>query len=358
MNEDLPPFPTLIDDDASERSQWPVPPFAWRHLPAPANDVIQACRVESRGGTAVEGEMLGFDPVAGTLSFRTSATGPAVTLPFSRFTRLTLTTPLQAAKKAAGAPLERVPAAAQEREYRLQSGASERPAEALTGRTAGHVETAHGLYLFTPIDDEASLQRVFVPRSAYARCEFGPSAEEVAATRWIASPQDLLEAIERQERMPVPLLGDAMLALGLVTRVQLDRVLATQTGNKPLGELSVAAGIISRGDLQTALAHKMGYPLVDLKRFPIDPAAVAKLPHRVAVGYRVMPLLLDKERLVVAVDKPSRAIKLGGLHAYAQIKVVPVLASKMQIMLALDRLSGDVWTDHVSHRPTFFATTT
>jgi hypothetical protein len=357
MTDPFPPFPTLMDDP-SERAQWPVPPFAWRHLPAPANDVIQACRVESRGGAAVEGEMLGFDPVAGTLSFRTSATGPAVTLPFSRFSRLTLTTPLTPAKKAAGAPVERVPAAAQEREYRLQSGSPGAPAEALTGRTAGHVETSHGLYLFTPIDDEASLQRVFVPRSAYARCEFGPSAEEVAATRWIASPQDLLEAIDRQERMPVPLLGDSMLALGLLTRAQLERVLATQTGDKPLGELVVAAGIVSRADLQTALAHKMGYPLVDLKRFPIDPAAVAKLPHRVAAGYRVMPLLLDKERLVVAVDKPSRALKLGGLHTYAQLKVVPVLASKMQIMLALDRLSGDVWSQHVSHRPTFFATTT
>ena len=30
-------------------------------------------------------------------------------------------------------------------------------------------------------------------------------------------------------------------------------------------------------DLQTALAHKMGYPLVDLTRFPIDVLAARKL---------------------------------------------------------------------------------
>ena len=202
------------------------------------------------------------------------------------------------------------------------------------------------------------MQRAFVPRSAYSRCGFGASAEEVAALRWIASPGALLEAIERQHRMPVPLLGDAMLALGLLTKDQLNWVLATQTGDKPLGELLVAAGIISRSDLQTALAHKMGYPLVDLKHFPIDPAAVAKLPHRVAKGYRVMPLLLDKDRLIIAVDKPSRARKLNALHAYAQIKIVPVLASKTQILRTLERLSNDVWSSHVSHRPTFFATTT
>jgi len=298
--------------------------------------------------------MLGFDPIAGTLSFRSSETGPAATLQFSRFCRLTLTTPLQPALQIADAPVERVPAAAQEREYRLLLSGSNRQ---LTGRTAGHVETAEGLYLFTPVDEEASLLRVFVPRSAYSRYGFGTSAEEVAAMRWIASPAELLEAIERQHRMPVPLLGEAMLALGLLTQGQLNRVLAAQTGDKPLGALLVAAGIISRADLQTALAHKMGYPLVDLKHFPIDPAAVAKLPHRVAMGYRVMPLLLDKDRLIVAVDKPSRAIKLNALHAYAQIKIVPVLASKTQILRALEGLSSDVWSAHVSHRPTFFTTT-
>lgn len=299
--------------------------------------------------------MLGFDPAASTLAFRTSETGPAVTVPFSRFCRLTLTVPLQQAPTLKGAPKERVPAAAQEREYRLQSSGRVQP---LTGRTAGYVKTAQGLYLFTPVDEEASLQRVFVPQTAYTSLELGPSAEEVAAKRWLSTPSALLEAIEHQHRMPVGLLGESMLALGLLTKAQLDRTLAAQRADKPLGELLVAAGIISRTDLTTALAHKMGYPLVDLARFPIDPAALAKLPYRLAVGYRVVPLLLDKDRLIVAVDNPSRAVKLRALHAYAQIKVVPVLASKTQMMLAFDRLANDVWASHVSHRPAFFATST
>ena len=299
--------------------------------------------------------MLGFDPVAGSIRFRTTAAGPEVTLPFSRFSRLTLTTPLEPAQKTPGAPVERVPAAAQEREYRLKSNTRVQP---LTGRSAGHVSTAHGLYLFTPVADEASLLRVFVPRWAYTTCEFGASAEEVATMRWCATPEALLEAIEHQQRMPMAPIGESMLALGLLTTGQLERALQRQTADRPLGESLVADGMISRADLQTALAHKMGFPLVDLTRFPIDPAAVAKLPHRIALGYRAMPVLLDKERLIVAVDKPSRAIKLSALQAYAQLSVVPVLAPRTQIMLALERLSNDVWSQNVAHRPTFFATTT
>jgi hypothetical protein len=198
------PFPTILDD-SSERWQWPVPPFAWRHLPPPNNDAGQSCTIESHVGTAVEGQMVGFDPQAGTLGFRTTAIGPVVTLPFSRFRRLTLTTPLQPA------------------------------------------------------------------------------------------PQD-------------------------------------RRG---------ARGARSRG-----------------RSGPMDAAALTKLPHRIAAGYRVMPVLLDKSRLIVAVDKPSRAIKLSALQAYAQLSIVPVLAPRTQILLALERLSNDVWSQNVSHRPAFFATTT
>ena len=201
------------------------------------------------------------------------------------------------------------------------------------------------------------MRRVFVPRSAYTRCEFGGSAEEAAARTWIASPRELLAAIERQQRTPIRPLGQSLLELGLLTPEQLERALARQSTSRALGESLVDAGMISRGDLNTALAHKMGYPMVDLASFPIDPAALVKLPHPAAVSHRAMPLLLSQRRLIVAVDKPSRAIKLGQLHSLAGCVVVPVLASKLQIIAALDRIAPDVWSHHVSLHTGFFATT-
>ena len=114
---------------------------------------------------------------------------------------------------------------------------------------------------------------------------------------------------------------------------------------------------MSRGDLQTALAHKMGFPLVDLDRFPLDPQALALLPRRLAISHRVLPLMLDKERLIVAVDRPGRVLKLRQLDAYAQLPIVPALALKSQILVALNRQSGDGWNLNVSERVNFFATT-
>jgi len=285
-----------------------------------------------------------FDPVAGILSFASTADGDTVSLGFSKFRRLTLTMPLKAVVQTSGVRMARGAAAAQVRDYTLH-GAAQAPS--MTGRTAGYVEAAVGLYLFTPIDEEAALQRVFVPRCAYSHCEFGSSAVEIAAKLWISRPPALLEAIERQLRMPVLPLGQSLVALGLLTQAQLSRELAKHVGNRPLGEVLVAAGLISHTDLHTAIAHKMGYPMVDLMRFPVDPAAVARVPKDIAVRHCMLPLMFDRGRLIVAVDRPSRVTELRSLHVYLQTIVVPVLASAMQITAAQDKLSRDVWLQHV-----------
>ncbi|HEV8689577.1 MAG TPA: hypothetical protein VGQ91_04710 [Ideonella sp.] len=352
--DDALPFPPLIEQ-TTDRWHWPLPPFAWRHLPVPDNDVAQPCRIESHGGACVEGEMLGFDPAAASLVLRTAPGAPAVTLPFSRFRRLTLTLPLSPAASRGGVPLERIPAAAQERDYRLQPSGS---GAAMTGRTAGHVEAPEGLYLFEPVDEDQSVLRLFVPRSAYARCEFGTSAEETAAQQWITTPEQLLDAIERQQRMPVLPIGRSMLELGLLTQAQLDRALAQQTGEMPLGEMLVAGGVISRTDLQTAIAHKMGYPLVDLSRFPVEPAAAQLLPQRRAAEYRALPLMIERQRLIVAVDRPQRVDKLRTIPSLTRYTMVPVLASKGQIMLAIARVSPqDLWSQNLAGRPDFSVST-
>ena len=349
----LPPFPVLIDEPVDAWA-WPAPPYDWRHVPPPGNDVAQPCRLETPSGAAVEGFMLHMDTAAGSLAFRTGPDGEALALPFSRFRSLTLTTPLKSDHHAPGRRPERVPLAAQERDYRLSMGDA---SGARHGRTAGRVESAEGLYLFMPGDDGYSLSRVFVPRWAYTRCVFGPTVLDLAAEKWISGPRELLAAIARQRSLAVQPIGQSLLDLGFVTQAQLDRALTEPLGEMPLGERLVALGVISKADLQTAIAHKMGYPLVDLTRFPIDLAVARKLPLRMAVRHRALPLMVDGQRLIVAVDRPSRAAELQALYAVAPFSVVAVLASKSQILLALSSLSDqDVWTESVTIRAQFFAT--
>jgi Type II secretion system (T2SS), protein E, N-terminal domain len=340
--------------DVLDPWQWPPPPLAWRHVPPPPIGTPQACSVEGYRGSTMHGQMLGFDTAQRDLVLRTAEDSPMGRLAFSRFRRLTLHEPLRQAPRPEGAPRETVPAAAQERGYTLHAPSDSREPP-LTGRTAGHVQTADGMFLYTPIEDDTAVLRVFVPGSAFSSAEFGDSAEEVAARLWIGTPAELLDAIERQHQKPMQPLGHSLLVLGLLTPAKLDAVLARPKGALALGETLVSEGVISHTDLQTALAHKMGHPLVDLTRFPIDPAAMALLPRRMAESHGAMPLMLDQGRLIVAIDTPARVVELHALQVYAERPVVPVLAPRSQILTALLRLSDDVWKQHVADRDKAFA---
>jgi hypothetical protein len=337
-------FPPLLDGNYSPW-QWPEPPFAWR-FEVPAGERVEPCRIDTRSGGVVDGEMLAIDADAARIQVRMSAAGSPLSLPFSQFYRLTLTTPLQPIARAPGAPVERLPAAAQEREVcAVLADGSE-----LVTRSAGHVENGWGLFLYPPVDVDRSLLRQFLPRGAWKELRFGPSAEELAMKHWIADPGALLDALDRQATAPVLPLGEALLHLGLVTPQQIEAMLARQSADRSLGlgEMLVAAGLLSRGDLQTAFGHKMGCPLVDLMRFPIDPAAARRLTLRTVVMQRALPIMVDGRRLIVAVDRLSRVANLSTLQALAGMTIVPVMVRKAQLRVALTALvQQDVWSQAV-----------
>ncbi len=347
------PFP-VIEFDALNEWEWPAPPFVLHCAPIVAG-VLQPCRIESRSGACVEMQLVRFDAAGARLVLRPHGEGTEVSVPFSRFRRLTLTTPVAPLKQLADAPAEQMPTPAKVRSYKIELTGS---SGLLTGRSAGHVERAEGLYLFSPNQDETSVDRVFVPRSAYSGVEFGRTTPQAAAEQWIATPGELLAAIERQARMPLLPIGQSLLALGLLTSAQLDRALSRQSDDRPLGETLVEEGVISRSELQTALAHKMGYPLVDLARFPIDPQAVRRVTPRMAHWARAVPLMLDDKRLIVAVDKPERVSRLRSLHALAHLSVIAALAPKASIVLAISAMpTKDVWFQTAKPHGEFFATT-
>lgn len=335
-------FPALLDPQYAPW-EWPVPPFLL-NFETPPTDRVEPCRIDTRGGSVVEGEMLAIDAEASRIQFRMSAAGSPISLPFSQFNRLTLTTPLKPLPRMPGAPLERLPAAAQERDVRILL--AERDGAELVSRTAGYVENGWGLFLYPPVDVDRTLQRQFLPRGAWRELRFGPSAEEAAMQHWVATKQGLLDALERQAKALVMPLGEALLHLGLVTKAQIDAVVARQTADKPqaLGQMMVAAGMLTSADLQTALGHKMGCPLVDLLRFPIDPDAARRLTLRNAVAHRALPILVDGPRLIVAVDRLSRLAQLSSLQALAGMEIVPVMARKSQLRVALTALiQQDLW---------------
>lgn len=342
------PLPT-ITLSIEDAWAWPLPPFAHAQTMTPLPAGALPCRVDSAGGVTFEGELVEFDAARERMRVRVGRDGEPLWLPFSRMRRLTVLKPWTQARQAPGAPVERLPAAAQERDYTAELSAGGQVA----GRTIGHVRQRCGWFLYAPADGGHAVLRQFVPTATCTGVSLGKSTEELAAERWVATPEQMLAAVQAQQQAAIRPLGDSLRELGLVTQHELDRAVRTQAQGanaQPLGEALVSAGHITSTDLQTALAHKMGYPVVDLLRFAVDAKAVKRFSPAVMNEHRALPLMQDGNRLFVAVDSLASVATLKSLQSVAGLEVVPVIAprGRLSVALATHIRSSDVWASSIT----------
>jgi len=372
----------LVPLSAPSAWRWPTPPFAgyaegdFRLEGAP-------CEIEGLTSAALQATLLAFELDAGRLRVRVQMTGTEMELRFSQMRRLTLLPPLSAQAPAAADPHRGLLAHRPVSDYKLRLAGGH---GTLAGRSIGHVETAHGLFLFPPQGDDGVVLRMFVPRSTYEHLDIGPRIGELLVAQAAATPEQveaaaaeqaqlrtrklgelllaerivepaqLMVAIDQQAKMPVVRIGEALVALKLITDEQLTQALQKQKTDRsvPLGEMLVKAGHVSRDDLQLALARKMGYPVVDVAAFPVEADAIKSLPFMVARRMQVLPLLLRGAQLVVAMADPSRRAELDELEFITQMKIVPALAQCDALALAITatyhRFGADPWAGRDASR--------
>lgn len=318
-------------EEPGEGFLWPNPPYVL-YPGATAPSAPLPCEILGLNDKRVPGLLTGFAVAEETAHVQLSRTRPAIALRFEQFRALTITTPLEplAAGSRSSAPR---PARSNYRVL-LNDGVE------LNGETVGQVETGFGLFLFPPTGDDGAVRRMFVPRCGYQSFsldEQGAAPDSAAPdllSQEVLSPEQLLAAIERQARMPIVRIGEALTALGMITESQLREALTLQQLDRsiPLGETLVQMGVVTRPDLQMALTRKMGYPLVNLDVFPVEAEALRKLGHGVALRLQVMPLLVRDGRLILAMDDPAnRHAAIEEVEFNAQMKVVAVLGKSRDL---------------------------
>jgi len=318
---------------------WPRPPFDWPHHEEPRAAGAWACAIDTLEGRWLQAFARDVDPRAREWSVGPKAGGPFVPLPLARVARVTLGAVLKA-------DVVPIPLAGLERDYTLQAADGR---DLLRGRSVGHVETDHGLFLFGAQAGRLSLQRLLVPRAAGLSCTFGPS--ETDAGRWIVDPAGLRAALAAQRGKRMPRMGEAFVQLGFVTPQQMDKVLAQPSPRGRLGERLVQQGLVTPEQLEAGLAFKLGYPLVDLKRFPIDPACVRLLPAEQARRLGAVPIWRDGAQIMVALDGPATATALEALRPWPSLVTVPVYAPRGAILMVLSaHRSDDAWSQEAPWR--------
>ncbi len=343
---------------------WPSPPYAAYPTPQPQTGA-EACEILGLNNSRSNGQLLALDAVERTVRINVPPARNSMPLKFSQFRAIKLlraiaVPPRDDSDLAAPLSVDQRPRS----DFRLVFNGGDE----LKGVTISHQHDKLGLFLFPPLSDsDDSVRRVFIPREVLAHFEVGErigdlllkeqlvTQEQLAAAaveqtglrqkrvgdilveQQIVTAEQLLRAIEQQAKMPMVRIGEALLALELVTPEQLEVALVQQRDDRsvPLGELLVRKGVISRAQLQSALARKMGYPVVDVENFAIEPDAVRKLPFAVAKRLEMLPLVLREGRLIVAMEDPTRREAIDEVEFITQLKVVPTLTRLGTLQFAI-----------------------
>ena len=348
------------------RFAWPAPPY-WEFVDAEDNAQPEECLLSFKDGEKATGALLDFSPDSETLKFRQAKARSAVTIAFADLQGAHLLRPVKLRRQSVSLEAEQVFAASDRQSFAVQlaSGAT------LEGETVGHVHALCGLFLYLP-EADGSVIRCFVPAGAATDIRIGKplgellvdeklaSAEEVGTAlekqkslrtrrlgeyltaNQIVSPEQLAAALKQQSAQPVQKLGETLVEMGYLTEAELREALAIESRDRstPLGQILAEMGVLDAEVVNGVMARKLGIPFVSLKSFRIAPQVLKRLPAAVAHRYQVLPLAEADNALVVALENPMNMEKMDELRFVAGTKLVPVMASKPDIIEAIERWYG------------------
>ncbi len=133
-------------------------------------------------------------------------------------------------------------------------------------------------------------------------------------------------------------LGDFLVERGFISPEQLSKGLqiSSKQGLR-LGEALVDLGYIQEDDLQEALARQFGITRLGSEELIIEPTVIHEIPVQLARKHIIIPLHQKAGALVVATADPMNTSIIGELENRLKRRVLILLASRAQILRAIDR---------------------
>jgi len=128
-------------------------------------------------------------------------------------------------------------------------------------------------------------------------------------------------------------LGETLVAEGVITQEQLDRILAEQrTTGGMLGEMLVEQGVIDGSHMLRFLAQQLGVPFCQLRHGLVDFALLGLIGQEEAERLSAIPMFKVHDTLTVAMAEPQSLPKIDRLHQLTGCKIRPVLAPRANIV--------------------------
>ena len=132
-------------------------------------------------------------------------------------------------------------------------------------------------------------------------------------------------------------LGDMLLEAGKISLAQLNRALETQRKTKRrLGEVLIDQGLLTEDEIADVLAQQLSLERIDLEKTFVEQDIARSIPKEVALKYTAIPIYMRDDKLVVAMSDPLNMFAIDDICFITQKKIQPAVATKQQILKAIE----------------------
>jgi len=137
------------------------------------------------------------------------------------------------------------------------------------------------------------------------------------------------------------LLGETLMADGVITSAQLDRALRESKAHRELvGQALVRLGFASSDQVLRALARQAGVDILDIDAAQLDVDLIRRFPESLLRMHKILPLSQDGHTLTAATADVGNLAGVDELRRRSKLFVTVVASEERQILAALDRVYG------------------
>jgi type IV pilus assembly protein PilB len=141
-------------------------------------------------------------------------------------------------------------------------------------------------------------------------------------------------------------LGEILVLEGDITKEQLQEALAEQKKTlEKLGKVLVDMDLVSEERVTEARAEQLDVPYVNLQEHKFEPEILNLIPENLARRCRLIPVHKKGDRLVVAMADPMDVEATDLIQLETKLHLEPALATEWRIMEAIDRQYGADYGD-------------
>jgi len=137
------------------------------------------------------------------------------------------------------------------------------------------------------------------------------------------------------------LVGELLISGGVITKSQLEQALARQRETKKLlGETLIEMGFAGEEDVAGVVAVQYRIPYLPLKQYEVDRELLSLIPQEVARRHRCFPIDKVGSVLTVAMENPLDERAVGEIENESRCKVLCYVSTPSEILAAIDEHYG------------------